>query len=219
MAILIDLIVIGILLVSTYIGYKKGLIGVAFKILSFIIAVIITLILFKPISNYIINHTNIAQTLENTITEKLANVKIENGEISKDETNLPNVVINYINKGIDNTINQTKDNIIKTVAENLSHTIIELVVIIGLFIITRLLLIFAKTMLEAVAQIPLVKQFNEVGGIAYGILKGILIIYVILAIISVVVPMLENKTILEVINSSILTKILYNNNLILMLFL
>lgn len=72
-------------------------------------------------------------------------------------------------------------------------------------------------MLETVAEIPIIKQFNEVGGIAYGILKGILIIYVILALISIIVPMLQNNAILEIINNSILTKFLYNNNLILMI--
>ena len=108
MAIFIDLIILAILLISTFLGYKKGLIGVAFKIVSFLIALVITLILFKPISSYIINHTEISQTLENAITQKLSNVKIENGEISKDETNLPKVIINYINEGIDNTINRDK---------------------------------------------------------------------------------------------------------------
>ncbi len=108
MAIFIDLIILAILLISTFLGYKKGLIGVAFKIASFLIALVITLILFKPISSYIINHTEISQKLETAITEKLSNVKIENGEISKDETNLPKVIINYINEGIDNTINRYK---------------------------------------------------------------------------------------------------------------
>ena len=72
MAIIIDLIVIAILVLSTFLGYKKGLIGVAFKILSFLIAIVITLILYRPISNYIINNTEIALTIENSISEKLS---------------------------------------------------------------------------------------------------------------------------------------------------
>lgn len=218
MEIMIDLIVIGILLLSTFLGYKKGLIGVAFKILSFIIAIIITLILFKPISNYIVNNTKLSQTIENTIIEKLSSEKIEEGKIKQEESNLPNVVVNYINEGIDNAVNETKDNIIKTVAHNLTGTAIDLIVMIGIFIITRLLLLFAKAILEAVSEIPIIKQFNETGGIIYGILRGMLVIYVILAIISLILPMLEKTAILRIINSTILTKMLYNNNLILMLF-
>lgn len=116
MAILIDLIVVGTLLLSTYLGYKKGLIGVAFKILSFLIAIIITLILFKPISNYIINNTTISQTIENAIIEKLSAEQIEGGQLKQEESNLPSVVVEYINNGINETVNETKDNVIKIIA-------------------------------------------------------------------------------------------------------
>ena len=67
MIILIDLVVIGIIILSTYLGYKKGLIGVAFKILSFIIAIIITLILYKPVTNIIIQNTTWDEKIEQTI--------------------------------------------------------------------------------------------------------------------------------------------------------
>lgn len=81
MSIIIDLILIGIILLSTFLGYKKGLIGVAFKIISFIIALIVTLILFKPISNYIITNTELANNIENAIVEKLSTTQIEEGQI------------------------------------------------------------------------------------------------------------------------------------------
>ena len=72
MIILIDLVVIGIIILSTYLGYKKGLIGVAFKILSFIIAIIITLILYKPVTNIIIQNTTWDEKIEQTIYEKIS---------------------------------------------------------------------------------------------------------------------------------------------------
>ena len=218
MQFIIDLIVIGIIFLSTFLGYRKGLIGVAFKIASFIIAMIITLILFKPISNYIINNTEFAQTIENTIVQKLSTAEIENGQIKQENSNLPEVIVNYINVGLQDTVNEAKDSIVKMVARNLAETIIDIIVIIGLFIITRLLLLFAKAILEAISEIPIIKQFNKAGGILYGILRGLLLIYLTLAIISLLLPMLDKTAILNIINNSILTKILYNNNIILMIF-
>ena len=218
MQFIIDLIVIGIIFLSTFLGYRKGLIGVAFKIASFIIAIIITLILFKPISNYIINNTEFAQTIENTIVQKLSTAEIENGQIKQENSNLPEVIVNYINVGLQDTVNEAKDSIVKMVARNLAETIIDIIVIIGLFIITRLLLLFAKAILEAISEIPIIKQFNKAGGILYGILRGLLLIYLTLAIISLILPMLDKTAILNIINNSILTKVLYNNNIILMIF-
>lgn len=218
MSIIIDLIVVGLIALSTFLGYKKGLIGVAFKILSFLIAIVITLILYRPIAGFIINNTPIAKNIESTIIEKLSSSKIEEGQIQKESTDLPNVVVNYINSEITKTVNNTKDEIVVNVAKDLSENIVNIGVMIALFIVIRIALIFAKVLLEAVAELPIVKQFNEAGGTIYGILRGVLLVYLILAIISLILPMTDKTSVLGIINNTILTKLLYNNNLILMIF-
>ena len=49
MGILFDLGILLIIFITTIIGYKKGLIKVAFRLLSFILALVIALLLYKPI--------------------------------------------------------------------------------------------------------------------------------------------------------------------------
>lgn len=219
MAIFLDLIIIGIIVLSTFLGYKQGLIKVAFKIVSFFIAVVITLILYKPVTNLIINNTTWDETIENVIYEKLSATKIEQGEkINKEDTDLPGIVVNYINDGITNTVGQAQENVATVVSKELTQSIIQIIVLAVTFIITRILLIFAKVILEAVSELPIVKQFNEMGGIIYGILRAAIIIFGILALASFILPMVNQMTILEWINNSILTKFLYNHNIILMLF-
>lgn len=219
MAIFLDLIIIGIIALSTFLGYKQGLIGVAFKIVSFFIAIIITLILYKPVTNLIINNTTWDETIENIIYEKLSTTKVEQGEkITKEETDLPGIVVNYINDAITNTVGQAQENVATVVSKELTQSIIQIIVLVVLFIVTRILLIFAKVILEAVSELPIVKQFNEMGGIIYGILRAAIIIFGILALASFILPMVNQMTILEWINNSILTKFLYNHNVILILF-
>lgn len=219
MAIFLDLIIIGIIALSTFLGYKQGLIKVAFKIVSFFIAVVITLILYKPVTNLIINNTTWDETIENVIYEKLSATKIEQGEkINKEDTDLPGIVVNYINDGITNTVGQAQENVATVVSKELTQSIIQIIVLAVTFIITRILLIFAKVILEAVSELPIVKQFNEMGGIIYGILRAAIIIFGILALASFILPMVNQMTIVEWINNSILTKFLYNHNIILMLF-
>ena len=58
---LIDLIAIAIIALFTFIGYKKGLIKVAFGLVSFILAIVISVLLYKPVSNFIINYTPLRQ--------------------------------------------------------------------------------------------------------------------------------------------------------------
>lgn len=219
MPIFLDLVIIALILLSTFLGYKKGLIGVAFKIVSFIIAIIITLILYRPVANLIIEHTTWDETIENTIYEKLSGTQIEEGEkINKDETDLPGVVVNYINDGIETTVKQAQENVSQIVAKNLTQSIIQILTMLIIFAITRLLLLFAKVILEAVAELPIVKQFNEMGGILYGILRGLILVFLLLAIASFILPMINQTILLEYIEHSILTKFLYNHNIILRIF-
>ena len=62
-----DIVVIALILLCTFIGYKKGLIKVAVGIIGFIIALVFALILYIPISNYIIENTEVVSNLKNTI--------------------------------------------------------------------------------------------------------------------------------------------------------
>lgn len=216
---IIDIIIIVLIILSTFLGYKKGLVGVAFKILSFILALLITLILFKPVSNYIINNTKIDETIQSAIIEKLSGSKInDEGKIDKENAQIPEVMIDYINKSIDDTVNQTKDNITTQIAINLTQSSINIITMVALFIVTRLILFVISLVLNAMTELPIIKQVDEIGGTIYGILRAIVLIYVIFAILTFVLPMIQNDNIMNTINNSIIASFMYNNNIILKVF-
>ena len=74
MGILVDIIIISIIVLSTLLAYRKGLAVLAIKLCAVIIAVIVTLLLYKPVSNLIIDKTNIDETIKNAILEKSAEI-------------------------------------------------------------------------------------------------------------------------------------------------
>ena len=53
-----------------FFGYKKGLIGVAFNLCAFLVAIIVTWILYNPVTNLVINNTEIDDGIKNAIIEK-----------------------------------------------------------------------------------------------------------------------------------------------------
>ena len=53
-----DIIVIGIMALCIFLGYWRGLIHVAVRLLGFVVALIVALILYTPVSNYIIENTS-----------------------------------------------------------------------------------------------------------------------------------------------------------------
>ena len=205
MGIFLDLFVIAIIILSVFLGYKKGLVNVIFNVFAFLIAIVITFILYKPATSFVINNTELDEKIENVIIEK----GVSGDE--QDEEQEKSILDEYIDK----YITDTKDEAIESVAGVIAQKVIEITVGIFLFIIVRILLILAKVLVNGVSELPFVKQFNELGGALYGIIRGMLIVYIILAVLFFVVSLNNRGNIADAIDSSILTKVLYANNIIL----
>ena len=217
MGIIIDLILLIIVILNAIIGYKKGLIKVAFNIFAFLIALITTLILVKPVSHLIIKNT--------TIDENIKNIIINNNELKNDDQIIENTdednqqknnifIQKYIEKVITEKTNEAKNKAVEIVADNISMKAVELFVAIALYIIIRIIIMFLSFLSDTISQIPLIKQFNEFGGIIYGLLKSAVIIYLILTIIFIICSIKGNLFISDAIEESYITKFLYNNNII-----
>lgn len=207
MGILIDLIIIAILILSVIMGYKKGLANVVFNIFAFFIALITTVILYKPVANIVINNTE--------IDDKIKLMIINNTEEEESTENSSDTGIQkYIESAIKDTAEQAKSQVIETVANTVSIRAVEILTSIILFIAIRIILMILKVFTQTIANLPLIKQFNELGGVIYGVAKGLIIIYIILTIMYFVVSINGNGNIAEAINNSYITRILYNNNII-----
>ena len=209
MSIIVDLVIIGIMLLFIIIGYVRGLTGSLIKILSFILSIIIAFVLFIPISNLIINNTKIDDNLEQSIREIV--IKEDEGI---EETKMPETITDYINNKVEQAADSTKETIVDNTAREVTVTIIKAGTWIVLFIVARILMIFLKFITGLIAKLPVIKQFDKLGGIIYGILEGLIIIYVVLAIISFVSPMI-NVSISNAIDKSYVGSMMYNNNLLL----
>lgn len=208
MGIILDVVLVAFVILNIIMGYKKGLIGVIFNICAFLISIVITLILFKPVSTYIMDNTQIDENIRNLILTN--SVKDEEQVQEEEETNIQK----YIEKNIKNIENQTKSQVAKTMADNISQRAVEVIAAVGIFIVVRIIVTLLKFLLESLAEIPLVKQFNQVGGIAYGAVKSVVIIYLVLTILFFVVYINNNGIVANMIDSSYVTKVLYYNNII-----
>ena len=210
MGILIDIILIAIIILNVAIGYKKGLINVIFSICAFLIAILVTLILYKPVSNTIINNTDIDDKIKEVIINNNQVNENNNNEAQEEKTELQK----YVESKVSGMEDVAKSEAIQIVADTVSKIAIEILTAILLFIITRVLVIILKFFSEGLSKIPIIKQCNQAGGIVYGLLKAIIIIYLLLTILFLVVSINGNGTISKTIEDSTITKVLYENNII-----
>lgn len=208
--IVLDIILIAIIGISIFLGYRKGLVKVAVKLCAFLIAVVVTLVLYKPVSSLIIEKTDLDEKIENVIIEKGSQEIQENkGDVKEDG------FIAYMQEYVGATVANTQNEIVTNVAKVVSVKAINLIAIIGIFIITRLALILLTLISDIITKLPIIKQFNKLGGIMYGALRGLIVIYFVLAIAFLIVSATGNNTILTVIDSSIITKSMYTKNVLL----
>ena len=209
MAVVVDLVIVALIAICAILGYIKGLTKVLIGIIAFALSIVIAFVLFIPVSNFIIQNTQFDEELEKSIRE----IIISDDEKVESEK-LPNAMADYINKKIVETSNNAKQEIADSTAKDLSHTIIKAGSWIALFIVARLILILLKLITSLITKLPVIKQFDKLGGVIYGLLKGLIIVYVTLTIISFVSPM-TNGNLVENINNSYIGSIMYNNNLLL----
>lgn len=211
MGILLDVILIAILVLNVIIGYKKGLINVIFNVFAFFGAIILTLFLFKPISNLVIENTRIDDKIKEAI---ITNVQNKEKKPEEDQGSNSNGFQQYIEAKIKETTDNKKNTAIETVAENVAKRGTEVLTGIGLFIIFRIVLILLKFLSESLEELPIVKQSNELGGILYGALKAAVIILLLITILYFVVSIKPDGTISSAIEESYITRFLYENNIL-----
>lgn len=216
MGIVLDVIILSVLALSIIFGYRKGLIGVAFNLCAFLVALIITWILYTPITNLVINNTQIDEGIRNSIIEKgVIKEKVENEKTEEKAEENNNVVNQYIQKYVTEPATNATNNVVEETAKVVSEKVVAIGVAIGLFIVVRIGLILLKFVAEAIAKLPVIKQFNKAGGLIYGAIRGMFIIYIFLAILFFIMSINNSGMIANMINSSIISKMLYENNLIL----
>ena len=145
MGIVVDLIIVLFLALSVFLGYRKGLVALAIKLCAFIIAVVVTFVLYRPVGNLIINTTGIDETIENAILDKVNEIMVtdENNELTSD------------------LFESARQGMLPEAAREVTTNIIYGVVILILYIVVRIALKFVTAIANLVAKLPILNQFNK----------------------------------------------------------
>lgn len=196
MGLAVDLIIIGIIVLSALLAYKKGLIKLSIQLCATIISIIIIILVYKPVSNFIINTTNIDETIENVLLEKATELMQGNDENSKQVLEI------------------TQNQMLPETARTLSVNIVQGLVMILLYIIIRIALRFVTALADLMAKLPIINQFNKLGGVIYGILRGVLIVYIVLLLVNLIGEINKENTVYTAVEESYIGNLMSDNNIL-----
>ena len=209
MGIILDIVLIAIIALNVFICYKKGLVKLAVGLIAVAAAIILALVFYKPVSNLIIENTELDENIEKAIINNFTS-ETQEGQAIRYVS-----VLDYLQKYVDDAVNKTQTEIVTQTAGMMAVKIINVAVLIGIFLLVRVVLLLLTFISDIITSLPILKQFNEVGGVLYGAIKALLIIYIILTIVFFIMCYTSNSTIADAINSSYVTKFFYEHNLLL----
>lgn len=207
---ILDIILIALLVLAFFIGYKKGFVKSVWKITALILTIVLILILKMPAVKFL-SGTNLAVTINTKISESLP----QGGGVNIAQTlNLPE----FLQGEVDSQITTAQGlPISDTVNSSLTSLFITIIACVGLFIIIRLILAAVFMIITAVTELPLIKGVNKLVGGLLGAVNILFIVYLLLAVMSLFAS--ADNMLFEEINNTQLVKYLYNYNILLQLFM
>lgn len=217
--ILVDLVLISIVISNAFWGYRRGLVNVIFQVLAFIVSLLIMFVLYKPVANTIMKNTSLDERLTVAIASNLSGTTLADGNlIDAEQSNISTSVVNLINSFVTEALHKAETNVVGYVSSQLARMMIYTGTMLALFIISRTLLVIVRFVAELIGNLPIIKMFNKSGGLIFGVIKGFIIAYAILAVLSVISPLISQIGIISAIQDSTFGSAMYNNNILLKLF-
>ena len=220
MGIFVDLIIVLIIGLCIFNGYRKGLARCILKLVTSIIALFIAILLFRPFVNFVVNNTIIDENIQLSL-EKVMNNGIEeskdenNNDLVKEDSGIPKPIAEYLNSNLKNSAKQKQEEAVVSVARSAAILIVEIACFILIYVIVKIILKILTILIDIVSKLPIIRQFNEVGGFLYGIVEGVVIILLIMTGVAIVTPLTGAYEVATIILQSHLGAFFYNNNIIL----
>ena len=225
---IIDIIGIIIVLICAFIAFKKGFVKTFFGFISTFVAIILAFTLCNTGVMIIKQNTGIDEWIENTLTVSL---KIEQKEEISGDSNEEPTVSDEDNKNILENVfenlpeniqsmvgfEEYKENTKKTVVASATEVILKILSWIIIYVLVRLLLLVVCLICNGIMNIAFLKQINNLAGLILGVILGLFRVYIILAVISFLVAVVPLESVVELIKSSMIISLMYENNILISL--
>lgn len=215
MAILIDLILVAIIIAVCANSYVKGLVISIFNLVSSILAIAVSIVFYPMVSGWL-EGTPLLGWIQAPVQESLLEKGAELTAVSAEgliaQLKLPEAV----SQGILDTVgelNGTLPELAQPISAAVAAFILQVICMIVLFLIVKIGLMFMKGILETLTKLPLIKQVDKFGGLAFGVVESFVLLTVVGAVLSLFSGSVDSG-LLAAVESSYVGSFFYNHNLL-----
>ncbi len=216
-----DIVVIVILLINTLIAHKVGFIRTCVNFFSTIISLLLAYNLYPNVSTFLRNK-GLLNTISNSIKSTL-NIKdvVEQNTLTAqtdfiNSLELPkflkSALIENNNAEVYKLFNVS--NIEDYIVNYISNMCLNVISLIVTFLLVFIIIKVVAAVLDLVSKLPILNFANKTLGTVLGFIKGMIIVWILCIVVTLFYSNPTFHPIITAIDSSLIAKIFYNNNLL-----
>jgi len=201
----IDILIIIVLSLCIIQGAFKGLVKSIFSLLTIILSFIGAKICTPIVSDWLINNTNIENTIHNFFKVRDTLPTVPSNTITAGDSvtawfnslnlgEVPSAVIKFFQNLWNSGVNTAAD-ANTSVLDITTSSIVSFMSFIGLLLFFFVVISLLAEILNVVTKLPVIKTCNTIGGIGFGFLKGLLINVVLVSLLFVAAIFLKDSPI------------------------
>lgn len=206
------------MVIAVIAGAKQGLIKSVWKIGAWVITGIAVYAALNPAANFL-HGTQLVGTIYDSVYSAVApEAAVSDSRSLSEITSLPEWMVSGADEQLQNAQNAVNTGIeaaAEATARTVTDVLVKIIAAVGLFILIRLILAILFTVINGASKLPVVNGLNSFLGAVFSALNVLLGVYLALALIS----LFANPSVYEYMNGSYVVKYLFNNNILMSLFM
>ncbi|HCS11999.1 MAG TPA: hypothetical protein DIV40_11145 [Clostridiales bacterium] len=186
-------------------GYRKGFILTVFDTLGVVISFFLSREMYHFVEDFLLNNTKLFVKLHDYFEAKLSTSTFNNiGKIPVE-----------LQKFVNNIMASEASDTFAIFVDNMSLLVIRSISFIVTFLAIYAILLILTTIINTVMKLPLLNITNRLLGALMGIVKGVILLYLIFALATPLISFMQDKPLAQSVLNSESSKIFYDNNIIL----
>lgn len=235
----IDIVLVILFLIAVLWGIHKGGVKIIASLVSLVLALVLAYAFAGTIGEYI-KGTSFGNSIQNAIETKIMGEENKQPEKNDEENKDVNIyneeqvtenktevdinkedesTIDKIEGAIDNKVDEIVNDGKEALATKIVSTTFYGIGFILTFLGVKLILFIAFLIVELIFKLPVLKMFNKLLGGALELVLMLVRIWIVLGLINFVAPLEFMSKVVNIINGSVITKLLYENNIIVTLIM
>ncbi len=221
----LDLILLIILVLNVFLGYKRGLVKMLSQFIGKFVALILATSFYKPFKTLLINLTGIDEFVYEKVKQSLSSLgqhvtqNAISGNLQATEANAISQmqIPDTIKSKITEYLTASSDKVAKSASLSLSDFIMTLISVFLLFLIIIIIIAIISHALDLVAKLPVLNSFNKLGGVILSLLTSYIMLTIAFLLLTSFISMDTSSSLGLMIQESTLAKAMIQYNPILII--